>query len=134
MSNYCELRDNGSVIAKSVAATIAHDYPQLKIYYDTLGSAKIKALDYQESKFKAEYNNVVKLANSKDKIAHLFKIGDRLPKTEIKSRLQLLYNKMGLKETAKATDIKKFGYSIKDVKIATREGRLNGFEITEKTI
>lgn len=30
MSNYCELRDNGSVIAKSVAATIAHDYPQLK--------------------------------------------------------------------------------------------------------
>ena len=35
---------------------------------------------------------------------------------------------MGLKKTAKATDIKKFGYSIKDVKIATREGRLNGFE------
>lgn len=134
MSNYCELRDNGSVIAKSVAATIAHDYPQLKIYYDTLGSAKIKALDYQESKLKAEYNNVVKLANSKDKIAHLFKIGDRLPKTEIKARLQLLYNEMGLKKTAKATDIKKFGCSIKDVKIATREGRLNGFEITEKTI
>lgn len=134
MSNYCELRDYGSAIAKSVAATIAHDYPQLKIYYDTLGSAKIKALDYQESKLKAEYNNVVKLANSKDKIAHLFKIGDRLPKTEIKSRLQLLYNEMGLKKTAKATDIKKFGYSIKDVKIATREGRLNGFEITEKTI
>ena len=134
MSNYCELRDNGSVIAKSVAATIANDYPQLKIYYDTLGSTKIKALDYQESELKAEYNNVVKLANSKDKIAHLFKIGDRLPKTEIKSRLQLLYNKMGLKETAKATDIKKFGYSIKDVKIATREGRLNGFEITEKAI
>ena len=134
MSNYCELRDYGSAIAKSVAATIAHDYPQLKIYYDTLGSAKIKALDYQESKLKAEYNNVVKLANSKDKIAHLFKIGDRLPKTEIKSRLQLLYNEMGLKKTAKATDIKKFGYSIKDVKIATREGRLNGFEITEKAI
>ena len=77
---------------------------------------------------------VVKLANSKDKIAHLFKIGDRLPKTEIKARFQLLYNEMGLKKTAKATDIKKFGYSIKDVKIATRGGRLNGFKITEKTI
>lgn len=65
MSNYCELRDNGSVIAKSVAATIAHDYPQLKIYYDTLGRAKIKALDYQESKFKAEYNICSKVSKFK---------------------------------------------------------------------
>lgn len=131
MNNYCELMDNGSIIAINVAASIAQDYPELKVYYNTLGSAKIKALGYQESKLKSEYQNVVKLAQSKDKIAHLFKDGTRIPKTEIKARLQLLYNEMGLKKTAKATDITKYGYSVKDVKIATKEGRLNGFELTK---
>lgn len=134
MQRYCEFMDYGSSIAKSVAATIAQDYPELKIYYETLGSAKIKALDYQESKLKAEYNNVIKLKQSKERIASLFKDGARLPKTEIKARLQLLYNDMGIKKKAKATDITKLGYDVKDVKIATDEGRINGFEITKKAV
>ena len=61
----------------------------------------------------------------------LFKSGDRLPKVEIKARIQMIYNEMGLKKKAKATDIAQFGFTTRDVKVVTNTGRVNGFEITK---
>lgn len=131
MQNYCEMKDSGSNIANCVAAGIAQQHPELKIYYDTLGSKKIKALDYQESKLKEEYSFYINKANLEHKIGMLFKSGDRLPKVEIKARIQMIYNEMGLKKKAKATDIAQFGFTTRDVKVVTNTGRVNGFEITK---
>lgn len=51
------------------------------------------------------------------------------PEIGIKARLQIIYDELGLKKKAKATDIQGHGYSIKDVKIPTNDGRVNGFEL-----
>lgn len=130
MQTYCEYKDSGNKFAICVAAQIHQQHPELKAYYETLGSKKIKALDYQESKLKAEYANVVKLQGAKDRIAQMFPSGARLPKVEIKAKLQLVYNSLELKKKAKATDITQLGYSVKEIKVTTDKGRVNGFEIT----
>ena len=94
-----------------------------------MGSDKIRALSYQESKLKEEYSFVTKQANISHKVAMLFPDGAKVPKLELKARLQMIYDELGLKKKAKATDITSFGYEVKDVKIPTNDGRVNGFEL-----
>lgn len=129
MKAYCDYKDLNSWASRCVASNMAKKYPELSIYYDTLGSSKIKALGYQESKLKEEYSCVTKAANICHKVAMLFPNGTRIPKLELKARLQLIYDELGLKKKATATDITHYGYQVKDVKIATNAGRVNGFEL-----
>lgn len=129
MKAYCDYKDLDSFASRAVANNMANKYPELSIYYDTLGSDKIRALSYQESKLKDEYSFVTKQANISHKVAMLFPDGAKVPKLELKARLQMIYDELGLKKKAKATDITSFGYEVKDVKIPTNDGRVNGFEL-----
>ena len=129
MKAYCDYKDLNSLASRCVANNMAKKYPELSIYYETLGSDKIRALSYQESKLKEEYSYVSKAANICHKVAMQFPDGSKLPKMEIKARLQMIYDDLGLKKKAKATDIANYGFSVKDVKIPTNDGRVNGFEL-----
>jgi hypothetical protein len=129
MKAYCDYKDLNSLASRCVANNMAKKYPELSIYYETLGSDKIRALSYQESKLKEEYSYVSKAANICHKVAMQFPDGNKLPKQEIKARLQMIYDDLGLKKKAKATDIANYGFSVKDVKIPTNDGRVNGFEL-----
>ena len=60
----------------------------------------------------------------------LFPTGTRISNKELKIRLQQLYKKYGIDAVAKAVDITRFGYKAKGIKIPTKEGRLNGLELT----
>ena len=94
-----------------------------------MGADKIRALSYQESKLKEEYSFVIKSANIEHRVNQWFSSGSRIPKNEIKARLQMIYDELGLKKKAKATDITNFGFEVKDVKIPTNDGRVNRFEL-----
>ena len=129
MKAYCDYKELNSFASRAVANNLAKKYPELSIYYEALGGDKIKALSYQESKLKEEYSFVTKQANISHKVAMLIPDGAKIPKLELKARLQLIYDELGLKKKAKATDITSFGYEVKEVKIPTIDGRVNGFEL-----
>ena len=131
MQAYCDYKDQNTLASRCVANNMAKNYPELHIYYDTLGSDKIRALSYQESKLKEEYNYVTKTANICYRVARFFPNGSKLSKSEVKARLQMIYDDLGLKKKAKATDIKQYGYSVKPIKIATTTGRVNGYELNK---
>ena len=44
-----------------------------------------------------------------------------IPKSEIKEKLQSIYNELGIKQTAKATDLRQW-YNIKDTSRRTNDG------------
>lgn len=90
------------------------EYPTIKQAYDELGSEKMKALNYRKN-FIEEALTVSSQLDDSQKIVSLLKyrVGDLIPKKEVKSKLQDIYNQLRIKKTAKATDLANW-YSITD--------------------
>lgn len=90
------------------------EYPVIKQAYEQLGSEKMKALDYRKNLLEDSLV-VSSQIDSSQKIVNLlnYKIGELIPKKEIKQKLQGIYNSLGIKKTAKATDLTNW-YSISD--------------------
>lgn len=65
------------------------------------------------------------------RISMPFKSGDRITNKELKARMQMIYQDLGLKKTAKASDITSFGFTTRACKINVNGSRLNGVEITK---
>ena len=59
----------------------------------------------------------------------LYKTGDRVTNKELKQQIQLIYDRLGFKYKAKGTDIKKYGYGTKKVKITIDGKRIDGVEL-----
>lgn len=65
-----------------------------------------------------------------DELNQLYHTGDRVTNKDLKRSIQLIYDKLGYKATAKGTDIKKYGYSTHKVKINIDGKRYEGVELT----
>ena len=61
-----------------------------------------------------------------------YKQGDRIANNELKAILQSHYDKLQIKERAKATHIVRFGYSFKRCKIRIGDKRVDGLELYPK--
>ena len=61
----------------------------------------------------------------------LFKSGDGISNADLKARIQMIYNDLGLKKKAKATDIISFGFTTRVCKISENRSRLNGVGLTK---
>ena len=66
-----------------------------------------------------------------DELNKLYHSGDRVTNKDLKRSIQLIYDKLGIKATAKGTDIKKYGYSTHKVKINIDGKRYEGVELTK---
>lgn len=86
MKAYCDYKEADTLASRCVANQMARKYPELQIYYDSLGADKIRALSYQESKLKEEYSFVTKSANIEHRVNMAFSSGTRIPKIEIKEK------------------------------------------------
>ena len=62
----------------------------------------------------------------------ILKAGQRITKAQLKVLIQQQYNLLGIKKTAKATDIAKFGFDTKEVKIKEGGRYINGVELYER--
>ena len=58
--------------------------------------------------------------------------GQRLKNPELKALIQQHYNRLGIKKTAKATDITKYGFETKKVKIKEGDRYVNGVELYKR--
>ena len=104
-----------------------------KDYYDIVGPDIITACSYVESEIKKKWRETLSNGEIKDevtdKIYRTFIVGQRYTKSDIKDVLNNLYEKLGYKKKAKATDLELY-YVMKYVKFQDSEGKwTNGFEL-----
>lgn len=60
----------------------------------------------------------------------LYPTGIRVTNKDLKRSIQDIYDRLGYKAHAKGTDIKKYGYTTKRVKIRRDRKRVDGVELT----
>lgn len=131
MKRYCEYRRNKECCKYFIEDGIMdRQYPDLKIYYERLGVERIKALGYKEKALKNEIDSKLKTGDVIHELRKIFKIGDRLTTTEIKSIMNEVYSSLGLNKKGVVSNLEKeYGIKVKAVKILQSDGsRKNGWE------
>jgi hypothetical protein len=131
MKRYCDARDN----CKGMLLTFLDiDHPEFKSYYEQLGSKRIRALGYKEKTLKEEIASRSMFKCVCLELNQRISDGDRLTTENIKSMLGGIYAKLGMKKTAKATDLQNlYGYDIKECKVTMDDGgRKGGYIINKK--
>ncbi len=111
----CEYGFSDEVIGIVLDQIGEHD--NIKSYYISLGSQKLRALGYDKYKIEKELGIVTfsyELLESS--IYSEFKVGDKLTLSSIKDRLDYLYKSISYTATPKATDLEKF-FEIKNSSI-----------------
>ncbi len=112
MKNYCELRDSNSIYALALN-NIESRFPQLKLFYEELGSERIRALGYKEKELKNEVN--IRHLNNRltEEMCRCFPIGDRLySREDIKEIMEAVFTKAGIKKIGKITELEEL-YKVK---------------------
>lgn len=112
MKNYCELRDSNSIYALALN-NIESRFPQLKLFYEELGSERIRALGYKEKELKNEVN--IRHLNNRltEEMCRCFPIGDKLySRDEIKGIMEAVFTKAGIKKIGKITELEEL-YKVK---------------------
>jgi len=103
-----------------------------KDYYTIVGPEIISACSYAESEIKKRWMETVSNSEIKDdvvsEIYKTFKVGQRYTKKNIKVVLSDLYERLGYKKTAKATDLELY-YIMKPILTPDKQ---NGFELIGK--
>ena len=82
------------------------DSDEIKSYYTTLGPQKLKSLSYNSTKIK-NYLGIVTFSQEllESSIYSEFKVGDIWLLSDIKSRLECIYNNINYDKIAKANDL-----------------------------
>ena len=106
------------------------EHDNIRSYYTILKPDRLKSLGYNSTKIRRELGIVV---FSKELLTMTifknFKIGTRIPNTEIKDTLTNLYNSINYKATPKATDLGEY-FEIKKLKVTLPDKtRVNGIEL-----
>lgn len=101
-------------------------------YYTVLGAERIKALGYNITDMKKEYEKIIgnQGIDLSTFIQSEFKVGEKIPKNIIKERLKKLYDSIGYSKTPKAVDLGDY-FIIKtvDIKNESTGKRDKGYEI-----
>ena len=109
------------------------DSDEIKSYYLALGPQKLRALSYDITRIRKALGIVIFSQELlRDSIYSDFKEGMKLPLTNIKYRLELLYSSINYSATPKATDICNY-FEVKEclipVEINGKKKRVRGYEL-----
>ena len=108
------------------------EHDNIKSYYISLGSQKLRALGYDKYKIEKELGIVTfsyELLESN--IYSEFKVGDKLTLSSIKDRLDYLYKSISYTATPKATDLEKF-FEIKNSSIYEDGKKIKCYTLLKK--
>lgn len=131
MKRYCEYRKNKENCQYFIAdAIMERQYEDLKLYYDSLGYERIKALGYKESNLKNEMMSKQATYHLYKEFRTIFPVGTRMLTDIIKLKMEEVYARYGIRQKGVASHLeKKFGIKIKSVKIPLADGsRKGGYE------
>ena len=109
-----------SNLEKEVVEIVLNQIPDsdyIKSYYQLLGPEKLKNLGYKRNNIERALGIVTfSWELLRDEIYSEFKEGDKLSLSNIKNRLEILYNSINYKATPKAIDLEKW-FELKKCKI-----------------
>ena len=116
--------------ARSIALEQIGEHDNIRSYYLTLKPERLRALSYDKTKIEKELGVVIFSKELLVKtIFNNFKVGDKLPNTDIKNILTNLYNSINYKATPKATDLEEY-FEIKKCKLTMPDKtRSHGIEL-----
>jgi hypothetical protein len=132
MKDYITYKESDNKWVRLLSLRLAEEDNRLRSYYDLLGSERIRALSCDEANLKREVEAKSKEAAVEHTLKQVLHTGQRIKKAELKALIQQHYNKLGINKTAKATDIAKFGFDTKEVKIKEGGRYVNGLELYER--
>jgi len=131
MKRYCEYRRNKETcMFVLVDEVMERQCEDLKLYYDSLGYERIKALGYKELNLKNEMMNRRETYHLYKEFRAIFPVGTRMLTDMIKQKMEEVYAKYGIRQKGVASHLeKRFGIRIKPVKIPLADGsRKSGYE------
>ena len=131
MKRYCEYRKQKETsMFVLVNEVMEHQNEDLKLYYDSLGYERIKALGYKELNLKNEMMNKQATFHLYKEFRAIFPVGTRMLTDSIKLKMEEVYARYGIRQKGVASHLeKRFGIKIKPAKIPLSDGsRKGGYE------
>ena len=131
MKRYCEYRKNKEAcMFVLVDEVMEHQCEDLKLYYDSLGYERIKALGYKELNLKNEMMNRRETYHLYKEFRAIFPVGIKMLTDMIKLKMEEVYARYGIRQKGVASHLeKRFGIRIKPAKITLADGsRKGGYE------
>lgn len=132
MKDYLTYKESDNKWVRLLSLRLSEEDERLRSYYDLLGADRIRALSCDEANLKKEVAAISKEGAIEHSLKQQLHTGQRITKADLKGLIQQVYNSQGVKKTAKATDITKFGFDTKEVKIKIRDKYINGVELYER--
>jgi hypothetical protein len=121
-----------SLTESTVLSILPHLPSSFQNYYSVLGPERIRALGYNVTKMRLEYEGVMgnQEIDIRPIIASVFVVGNEYTKAEIKKKLKEIYDSAGYTKTPKAVDLGEY-FIIKNCLISNKETgkRDNGYKI-----
>ena len=99
-------------------------YDYIGYYYSNLSPDRIKACSFNSTKLDTKIANNNAYHNIAMHLPKYFELNEVYTREEAKGKLQMIYNELGLKLTAKATDLEKYVNCIKCKKNGSRAYKL----------
>lgn len=95
---------------------------RIKNYYITLGPERCKASTYSLYRCEAEYEKILnnQSLSPKESILKTFEVGNRYTLKEIKEKLTEIYETVGYKKTAKASDLEEY-FEVRVTKVISKD-------------
>lgn len=132
MKAYLEYKEHPNKFVRALCNWLELENPKLRDYYTLLGADRIRALSCDEANLRREVAAISNEGRVELNLKKILKAGQRITKAQLKVLIQQQYNLLGIKKTAKATDIAKFGFDTKEVKIKEGGRYINGVELYER--
>jgi len=127
MKLYCDYRDSHPGHGAMIEA-LTHLPNDYHMYYNLLGSQKIRSMSYKEKRIKDEIGILQSGETLRNIIMSSFIVGERYQRKAIKTTLQKIYGDLGISKKAKATDLEIY-YNLKNVVDTCHGEKVSGYEI-----
>lgn len=132
MERYCHYREDSPFDLS--AALLEEKYPELRLFYETLGGERIKALGYKEAELQREVAWIDLRGRLSEEFKRLF-CGKVLTAGQIRDEMNRVYNRFELKKKrGKVTDLSEvYGLHVRSTRPVTAGGKRERlYEISEE--
>ena len=128
MKRYCEYRkQKESSMFVLVNEVMERQCEDLRLYYDSLGYERIRALGYKEANLRNEIMSRQATCHLYEEFRAIFPVGSRMLTVTIKQKMEEVYARYGIRQKGVTSHLeKRFGIRIKPAKITLADGSRKG--------
>ena len=127
MKMYCEFLQTYPEYISTIR-TLTWIPEEFHNFYETLGHERIKANGFQRSRLLHELAAVSCSDDEETMFLSEFKVGECIPKSKAKERIQKIYERLGLDKTAKATELRRY-FRVEETNVRDDGKIQHGFRI-----